>query len=120
MNGQEIKGKRVTVQVHKPWYERQQEKSTFNNIFIQNLPKDFTDEALRAAFEPFGAITSLKVNNKPNNSIGFVTYEKGEDAVRAIKKLNETFIGGHFVFVQKHYSKKELELHLKNPNSHSH
>ena len=92
--------------------------TTFTNIFVQNLPKDFTEEALRATFEPIGAITSLKVNNKANNSIGFITYEKGEDAIKAIKKLNETFIGENFVFVQKHYSKKELELHMKNPNSH--
>ena len=73
------------------------------------MPKDFDEAKLTALFEPFGKIISLKVNNKENNSLGFVTYEQGEHALKAIKKLNETFVEGHFIFVQKHYSKKELE-----------
>jgi polyadenylate-binding protein len=74
MGGELIHGKAIRVQLHKPWFERQQEESTFNNIFVRNLPKDYTEAALRAAFEHFGAINSLKVNNKTDSSIGFITY----------------------------------------------
>jgi len=84
---------------------------------VQNLPKDYTEEEMKKLFEPFGKILSLKVKNKDSNSIGFVTFENSEHAQKAIYKLNEKYVGENFIFVQKHFSKKELEYQMKNGNS---
>lgn len=51
---------------------------------MQNLPKDYTEEEMKKLFEPFGTILSLKVKNKDSNSIGFVTFEKSENAQKVI------------------------------------
>ena len=38
---------------------KQEMRKVYNNIFVKNLPKDVTDEEMRALFSPYGNITSL-------------------------------------------------------------
>ena len=49
-----------------------QSKSNENNLYIRNLPKNFTQSSLEQLFVAFGKISSAKIND---NGIAFVRYD---------------------------------------------
>jgi RNA recognition motif-containing protein len=62
------------------------------NIYVGNLSFDTQDSDLRAAFEPFGEITSCSVikDRMTNRSrgFGFVEMPNQEEALKAIEELD--------------------------------
>merc|ERR1719334_20747 len=62
-----------------------QSKSNENNLYIRNLPKNFTQSSLEQLFVTYGKISSAKIND---NGIAFVRFAHPEDAKRAIQELN--------------------------------
>eukprot|EP00479_Gromia_sphaerica_P004909 TRINITY_DN1581_c0_g1_i1.p1 TRINITY_DN1581_c0_g1~~TRINITY_DN1581_c0_g1_i1.p1 ORF type:complete len:431 (+),score=73.42 TRINITY_DN1581_c0_g1_i1:140-1432(+) len=65
--------------------------NTSVNLYIRNLPHNFTPENLRDIFAPYGEITSLKViNDGKKLGIGFVRFPTLEMAEGAIKNVAGT------------------------------
>lgn len=78
----------------------------FTNLYVSNLPADFTEAQLRELFQQFGAINSLK--REVGTPVGFVNFEKNEMAVRAIEQLHQKHtVGDKTIFVQRHFSKSQ-------------
>jgi len=65
-------------------------------LYTRHFPVFYTDEDLKALFEPFGIVTSARVaRDEHGNSrgFGFVTLPDAQDAQKAITGLHETTIG---------------------------
>jgi RNA recognition motif-containing protein len=74
------------------------------NIFVGNLPSDFSDERLAEAFDPFGIVLSAAIARDPNTGArlryGFVDIATEKAAKAAIAGLNGTQLGGSKLSVQ--------------------
>ncbi|EDR27150.1 cold-inducible RNA-binding protein, putative [Entamoeba dispar SAW760] len=72
-------------------------------LYIGSLAYSVTDESLRAAFEKFGTVTDCKVvtdrESQRSKGFGFVTFEKDEDAKKAIEEMNEQELEGRRIKV---------------------
>jgi RNA recognition motif-containing protein len=75
------------------------------NIFVTKLNYNTQEDTLRNAFEPFGAISSVKIimdkMSGRSKGFGFVEMENDEEAHAAINALNETEIDGRMIVVKK-------------------
>ena len=102
------------------------EKYKFCNLYVKNLPDDYTDEKLKLLFKEFGEIRSAKVAKKEMLSrylgikrsekvFGFVCFFDREKAKEAKTKLNQTSltINGPKLFVDYHQTKQERQEFLK-------
>jgi len=66
-------------------------------LYTRHFPLTYTDEDLKALFEPYGIVTSAKVARNESGvskGFGFVTFPESQDAQKAITGLHETNIGG--------------------------
>jgi len=74
------------------------------NIFVGNLPQDFSDERLAEAFDPYGIVLSAAIARDPNTGArlryGFVDIATEKAAKAAIAGLNGTQLGGSKLSVQ--------------------
>jgi multiple RNA-binding domain-containing protein 1 len=61
-----------------------------SRIFVKGLPPTFTDAEFRKHFSSGSEITDAKIF--PNRRIGYVGYKTPEDAQKAVKYYNRTFI----------------------------
>ncbi|TKR65427.1 hypothetical protein L596_025832 [Steinernema carpocapsae] len=57
-----------------------------NNLFVKDLPRNITDEELRAIFSEFGQITSCTVTQ--HRGFGYVAFDTHEEAKAAVEKIN--------------------------------
>jgi polyadenylate-binding protein len=102
------------------------EKYKFCNLYIKNLPNDYTDEKLKELFGKFGKIRSAKVVKKeietfylvPKKVIkvfGFVCYYEPIQAQEAKKNLKELSLlgNGPKLYIDYHQTKKERASFLK-------
>jgi RNA recognition motif-containing protein len=68
------------------------------NIFVGNLPPDFSDDRLAEAFDPFGIVLSAAVARDPETGArlryGFVDIATERAATKAISALDGTEIDG--------------------------
>ncbi|EMC99136.1 hypothetical protein BAUCODRAFT_120428 [Baudoinia panamericana UAMH 10762] len=78
-----------------------------SRIFIKGLPPTFSEEELRKHFP--GNVTDVRIF--PNRRIGYVGYSKPEDAQKAVKYHNKSFIRMSRISV-------ELARPAKEPGSH--
>jgi multiple RNA-binding domain-containing protein 1 len=60
-----------------------------SRIFVRGLPPTFTEEKVRKHFAQF-PVTDVKFF--PHRRIGYVGYKTPEDAAKAVKYFNKTFI----------------------------
>jgi len=80
VNGKMLKDKIVFVGRHRRAAERDEPGSEkkFTNIFVKNLLETATEDMVRAAFAPYGEITSLLISRNADtgksNGFGFVNY----------------------------------------------
>jgi len=74
------------------------------NVFVGNLPTDFSDERLAEAFDPFGIVLSAAIARDPATGArlryGFVDIATEKAAKAAIEGLNGTEVGGSKLSVQ--------------------
>lgn len=75
------------------------------NIYIGNLSPEVSEEDLRAAFDPFGQITSVKVikdrfTGEPRG-FGFIEMPERVEANTAMENLNGTVLKGKTILVKE-------------------
>lgn len=68
------------------------------SIYVGNLPFTASEEDVRSLFEPFGAVSSVKLvsdrdTGRPRG-FGFVEMDDDGDAETAIRELNGKDMGG--------------------------
>ena len=74
------------------------------NVFVGNLPLDFSDERLAEAFDPYGIVLSAAIARDPMTGArlryGFVDIATEKAAKAAVEGLNGTQIDGSKLSVQ--------------------
>jgi RNA recognition motif-containing protein len=75
------------------------------NIFVANLPKDFTDDQLAEAFDPYGIVIGALIARDPvtgqSKGCGLVNIAQNGAIERAIQGLNGKTVGGRRVEVRE-------------------
>jgi polyadenylate-binding protein len=87
-------------------------KTGQGNVFIKNLDSAIDNKALHDTFNQFGNILSCKVaQDEFGNSkgYGFIHFETGEAASRAIQGVNGMLLNEKKVFVGHHIAKKDRQ-----------
>lgn len=76
-----------------------------NKLFVGGLSWGTNDEALRAAFEQFGAVTEATViadrETGRSRGFGFVTFEAADSARAAIAGMNDAILDGRTINVNE-------------------
>ncbi|KAF7505443.1 Protein phosphatase PP2A regulatory subunit B [Endocarpon pusillum] len=87
-------------------------KTGQGNVFIKNLDPAIDNKALHDTFNQFGNILSCKVaQDEFGNSrgYGFIHFETGDSASRAIQGVNGMLLCDKKVFVGHHIAKKDRQ-----------
>uniref|UniRef100_A0A8C5HYW0 Polyadenylate-binding protein n=1 Tax=Gouania willdenowi TaxID=441366 RepID=A0A8C5HYW0_GOUWI len=120
MNGMLLNDRKVFVGRFKSRKEREAELGAkakeFTNVYIKNFGDDMDDDRLKELFEKYGNILSVKVMTDPtgkSRGFGFVSFEKHEDANKAVEEMNGTDFNGKTVFVGRAQKKMERQTELK-------
>ncbi|GCB62818.1 hypothetical protein scyTo_0007289 [Scyliorhinus torazame] len=120
MNGMLLNDRKVFVGRFKSRKEREAELGAkakeFTNVYIKNFGDDMDDERLKEMFDKFGKTLSVKVMTDPNGKckgFGFVSYEKHEDAFKAVEEMNGKELNGKILFVGRAQKKVERQAELK-------
>jgi len=74
------------------------------NLLVAGLTREIDDKSLKAKFEPFGNILSsvvMRGDNGVSRGFGFVLFQKGRDAQRAIKEMHGAPCGANVLNVRK-------------------
>ena len=76
-----------------------------NKIYVGNLPFSVDQDGLKKMFESYGAITEATIISDRfsgrSKGFGFVTFEKDEDAQKAVSEMNEKEIEGRNIKVSE-------------------
>ncbi|XP_037343075.2 polyadenylate-binding protein 4 [Pungitius pungitius] len=120
MNGMLLNDRKVFVGRFKSRKEREAELGArakeFTNVYIKNFGDDMTDDQLKEHFDKYGKTLSVKVMRDPSGKsrgFGFVSYEKHEDANKAVEDMNGNELNGKTVFVGRAQKKMERQTELK-------
>lgn len=122
MNYTQIKGRMSRLM----WSQRDPSfrRAGNGNVFVKNLDPKIDSKDLNDTFSVFGNIISCKVVTDPvgnSRGYGFVHFEREEEALEAIEKVNGTVIHDRPVFVGKfepaerrHKKQQWTNLFVKN------
>jgi len=91
VNGMQIGSKTVFVGPFVRKHERQGSRgSYFTNIYIKNIPNDWTEDKLKEEFSKFGEITSFKLtmDQRRGRPFSFVNFSEPESAKAAVDEMN--------------------------------
>ena len=81
------------------------------NIYVGNLPKTTTEEAVRKLFEEYGEVTEIKLLKDQYTDelrgFGFVTMPSKADAQKAIQEINDTELEGNTLIVNEARPRKD-------------
>ncbi|XP_033013487.1 polyadenylate-binding protein 4 isoform X2 [Lacerta agilis] len=120
MNGMLLNDRKVFVGRFKSRKEREAELGAkakeFTNVYIKNFGDDMDDERLKELFSKYGKTLSVKVMKDPtgkSKGFGFVSFEKHEEANKAVEEMNGKDINGKMVFVGRAQKKMERQAELK-------
>ncbi|CAL8272012.1 unnamed protein product [Merluccius merluccius] len=120
MNGMLLNDRKVFVGRFKSRKEREAELGAkakeFTNVYIKNFGDEMTDDQLKVLFDQYGKTLSVKVmtdSTGKSRGFGFVSYEKHEDADKAVEDMNGTELHGKTVFVGRAQKKMERQAELK-------
>uniref|UniRef100_A0A3B5M874 Polyadenylate-binding protein n=1 Tax=Xiphophorus couchianus TaxID=32473 RepID=A0A3B5M874_9TELE len=120
MNGMLLNDRKVFVGRFKSRKEREAELGAkakeFTNVYIKNFGDDMDDGRLKEHFEKYGKTLSVKVmadSSGKSRGFGFVSFEKHEDASKAVEEMNGTELNGKTVFVGRAQKKMERQAELK-------
>ncbi|KAM8976561.1 polyadenylate-binding protein 4 [Pelodytes ibericus] len=120
MNGMLLNDRKVFVGRFKCRREREAELGAkakeFTNVYIKNFGEDMDDERLKETFGKYGKTLSVKVMTDPSGKskgFGFVSFEKHEDANKAVNDMNGKDVSGKIMFVGRAQKKVERQAELK-------
>ncbi|MEE6484337.1 hypothetical protein FKM82_013846 [Ascaphus truei] len=120
MNGMLLNDRKVFVGRFKCRKEREAELGAkakeFTNVYIKNFGEDMDDERLKETFSKYGKALSVKVMTDPSGKskgFGFVSFEKHEDANKAVEDMNGKDVNGKVMFVGRAQKKIERQTELK-------
>lgn len=118
LNKKEFKGTKITVERFLESRDRTASFMKYNNLFVKNIPKRFSDQDLVNLFEPHGEIISAVVikespDTSENKGFGFVCFKKAEDAKGAEEKLNNLSIEGQNLYICRALPKEERRKQLR-------
>ena len=132
VNNKTILNRKVIVEPYKNKSERGSTETTFTNVYVRNLPINYTEEALTTFFSKYGTITSavlkektLKLKKTDINEEGeevpielkskfaFINYESPEVALQVVNECNDIEIDGKKILVTKALKKEDREKVLK-------
>lgn len=101
--------------IHSKKEDRSNTEQQYTNLYVQNLPKGFTNQDLTDLFKGFGEIVSVKINERKEGS-GFVNFKDHENAKKALNETNmKKTIGDSTstLIVSPHVYRKENDLKPK-------
>ncbi|XP_052013625.1 polyadenylate-binding protein 4-like [Apodemus sylvaticus] len=118
LNGKILNDRKVFVGRFKSQQEREAELGAkkFTNVYIKNFGEEVDDGALKELFGQFGKTLSVKVmrdSSGKSKGFGFVSYQKHEDASKAVEEMNGKEMGGKAIFVGRAQKKVERQAKLK-------
>ncbi len=83
------------------------------NIYVGNLPYEYSDEELRAEFEPFGQVESASIIMDKltgrSRGFGFVEMPVKSEAIAAIQGVDGKEIGGRNLKVNEARPREKRE-----------
>uniref|UniRef100_A0AAQ4QXT1 Polyadenylate-binding protein n=1 Tax=Gasterosteus aculeatus aculeatus TaxID=481459 RepID=A0AAQ4QXT1_GASAC len=120
MNGMLLNDRKVFVGRFKSRKEREAELGArareFTNVYIKNFGEDMDDEKLREMFNKYGPALSIRVmtdESGKSKGFGFVSFERHEDAQKAVDDMNGKELNGRQVYVGRAQKKGERQNELK-------
>jgi len=76
-----------------------------SKLFVGSLPWSVNDQELFEIFSPFGQVREAKVitdrETGQSRGFGFVTYNRDEDAAKAIREMNRAVVGQRTINVNE-------------------
>ncbi|XP_030073205.1 polyadenylate-binding protein 1 [Microcaecilia unicolor] len=120
MNGMLLNDRKVFVGRFKSRKEREAELGArakeFTNVYIKNFGEDMDDERLKEVFGKYGPALSVKVmtdESGKSKGFGFVSFERHEDAQKAVDDMNGKELNGKQIYVGRAQKKVERQTELK-------
>uniref|UniRef100_A0A8C6LGV8 Polyadenylate-binding protein 1 n=1 Tax=Nothobranchius furzeri TaxID=105023 RepID=A0A8C6LGV8_NOTFU len=120
MNGMLLNDRKVFVGRFKSRKEREAELGArareFTNVYIKNFGEDMDDEKLKELFGKYGPALSVRVmtdEGGKSKGFGFVSFERHEDAQKAVDDMNGKELNGRQVYVGRAQKKGERQNELK-------
>uniref|UniRef100_A0A8C1Q145 Polyadenylate-binding protein n=1 Tax=Cyprinus carpio TaxID=7962 RepID=A0A8C1Q145_CYPCA len=120
MNGMLLNDRKVFVGRFKSRKEREAELGArakeFTNVYIKNFGEDMDDDKLKDVFSKYGTAMSIRVmtdENGKSRGFGFVSFERHEDAQRAVDEMNGKELNGKLIYVGRAQKKVERQTELK-------
>uniref|UniRef100_A0A668AD28 Polyadenylate-binding protein n=1 Tax=Myripristis murdjan TaxID=586833 RepID=A0A668AD28_9TELE len=120
MNGMLLNDRKVFVGRFKSRKEREAELGArareFTNVYIKNFGEDMDDEKLKEMFGKYGPALSIRVmtdDSGKSKGFGFVSFERHEDAQKAVDDMNGKELNGRQVYVGRAQKKGERQNELK-------
>jgi len=108
----------------KPFQKKNERIETLDinkNLYVKNLPENYSDKQVEALFGKYGKVVFAKVMKDDSGRVSaIVTFEKEENSLDAKKNLNAQKVNDHELFVdvlQKKSDRKKLltnKIHEKN------
>uniref|UniRef100_A0A1B0BUU8 RRM domain-containing protein n=1 Tax=Glossina palpalis gambiensis TaxID=67801 RepID=A0A1B0BUU8_9MUSC len=91
LNGLRLQNKRIKVSFARPSSDAMKGA----NLYVSGLPKTMTQQELEASFAPHGSIITSRIlrnagNDAQTKGVGFIRFDKREEATRAIIAFNGT------------------------------
>lgn len=118
VNGKVIAGEKVTVSAFKSKKERGgTNKFKFTNVYVKNLPEEYTQEKMEALFGKYGKVTSSMMSvdkDGKSRGFGFINYLAPEEASAAVEALNDSELGDKKLYVARAQKKEEREKELRD------
>ncbi|XP_068590426.1 polyadenylate-binding protein 1A-like [Cebidichthys violaceus] len=120
MNGMLLNDRKVFVGRFKSRKEREAELGArakeFTNVYVKNFGEDINEEKLRDVFSKYGNAMSIRVmadDSGKSRGFGFVSFERHEDAQKAVDELNGKEFNGKLIYVGRAQKKVERQTELK-------
>uniref|UniRef100_A0A8C9XW11 Polyadenylate-binding protein n=1 Tax=Sander lucioperca TaxID=283035 RepID=A0A8C9XW11_SANLU len=117
MNGMLLNDRKVFVGRFKSRKEREAELGArareFTNVYIKNFGDDMDDEKLKDMFGPALSIRVMTDESGKSKGFGFVSFERHEDAQKAVDEMNGKEFNGRQVYVGRAQKKGERQNELK-------
>ncbi|XP_073533079.1 polyadenylate-binding protein 1-like [Phyllobates terribilis] len=119
LNGMILSDQKVFIGHFKSRKEREPElvaRSLFTNVYIKNFGENMDDERLKELFSKYGPTLSIKVMTDEygtSKGFGFVSFEKHEDALKAVDEMNGEDVNGKAIYVGRAQKKSERQAELR-------